>query len=83
MPQPKAAMRYCCGWHSPIKKNWGAPMMRYEIYRTYWRKEFRWRFVANGRIIAQSSEGYKNYIDCLRGIELMQRSGEVAVHVDY
>lgn len=35
-----------------------------EYYKTFWRKEWRWRIKAsNGRIIASSSEGYKNKKD--------------------
>jgi uncharacterized protein YegP (UPF0339 family) len=55
--------------------------MQYEVYRSGWiRKEWRWRFISNGRTIAVSSEGYKNYLDCLRGIELLQRSRLSPIH---
>jgi uncharacterized protein YegP (UPF0339 family) len=55
--------------------------MQYEVYRSgLIRKEWRWRFVSNGRTIAVSSEGYKNYLDCLRGIELLQGSRSSPVH---
>jgi uncharacterized protein len=48
--------------------------MKFEVYRAGWfRKEWRWRFISNGRTIAVSSEGYRNYVDCLRGIELLQK----------
>ena len=37
-----------------------------ELYKTLWRKEWRWRIKAkNGRVIASASEGYKNKQDCL------------------
>lgn len=59
--------------------------MRFELYRSGWfRKEWRWRFISsNGRTIAVSSEGYRNYIDCLNSVELMQDSKEAAVHSDH
>lgn len=42
--------------------------------------EWRWRLVAgNGRIIAESGEGYRQKQDCLHGIELVKDSKEVAV----
>jgi uncharacterized protein YegP (UPF0339 family) len=37
--------------------------------------QWRWRLVAgNGRIIADSSEGYWNKTDCLAAIELVKAS---------
>jgi len=36
--------------------------------------DWRWRYVTNGRIIAVSSEGYRNEADCLRSIEIMKGS---------
>jgi uncharacterized protein YegP (UPF0339 family) len=49
--------------------------MYYEVYTDksgYW----RWRYVAsNGRIIADSGEGYYNKADCLHGIAIMKASG--------
>ena len=36
------------------------------------KSEYRWRMLAdNGRIVADSGEGYKNKTDCLSGIELV------------
>lgn len=44
----------------------------FEVYRDS-KGEWRWRFVAsNGRVIADSAEGYKNKADCLHGIELIR-----------
>jgi uncharacterized protein len=59
--------------------------MRFELYRSGWfRKEWRWRFISsNGRTIAVSSEGYRNYIDCLNSVELMQGSREASVHSEH
>jgi uncharacterized protein YegP (UPF0339 family) len=58
--------------------------MRFEVYRAGWfRKEWRWRFISNGRTIAVSSEGYRNYVDCLRGIELLQGSASSPVHAKH
>lgn len=38
--------------------------MRIEVYKDK-KREHRWRMVAtNGRIIAESGEGYKNHGDC-------------------
>ena len=46
--------------------------MYYEMYKDlsgYW----RWRFIAaNGRILADSGEGYSNKADCLNGINLVK-----------
>lgn len=46
----------------------------YIVYKDrtgYW----RWRYVAdNGRIIADSGEGYVNEADCLHGIAIMKAS---------
>lgn len=37
------------------------------------RKEYRWRLKAsNGKVIADSGEGYKNRADCLHGIDLLK-----------
>jgi len=37
--------------------------------------DWRWRYKStNGNIIADSSEGYRNKSDCLRGIELVKAS---------
>jgi uncharacterized protein YegP (UPF0339 family) len=42
--------------------------------------EWRWRLVAgNGRIIADSGEGYLHKQDCLHGIELVKDSKDVSV----
>jgi uncharacterized protein YegP (UPF0339 family) len=42
--------------------------------------EWRWRLVAgNGRIIADSGEGYRDRPDCLHGIELVKDSKDVKV----
>ena len=42
--------------------------------------EWRWRLKAsNGKIIADSGEGYKNEADCLAAIELVKRSGNAPV----
>jgi uncharacterized protein YegP (UPF0339 family) len=55
--------------------------MRFEIYRSgFFRKEWRWRFIAtNGRTIAVSSEGYADIRDCRSGVRLMQGSGAAPV----
>lgn len=39
--------------------------------------EWRWNFRAsNGRIIADSGEGYKNFVDCQHGFALFQDAME-------
>ncbi len=46
--------------------------MRYRIYRDSI-GQWRWRLVAaNGRIVADSGEGYVRRRDCLRGIKLVR-----------
>lgn len=46
--------------------------MRFKTYRDN-SGYYRWRLVAaNGKIIADSGEGYVNYTDCLHGIELVK-----------
>jgi len=51
---------------------------KFEIYKDK-KDEWRWRFVApNGRIIADSGEGYKWKGDCLHGIELIKKYAKKA-----
>ena len=46
--------------------------MKFETYVDS-RIEWRWRLKAdNGKIIADSGEGYKNYTDCLHAIDLVK-----------
>jgi uncharacterized protein YegP (UPF0339 family) len=46
----------------------------YYLYKDN-RSEWRWQYVSsNGRVIAVSSEGYKNRLDCLNAIRIMQGS---------
>jgi uncharacterized protein YegP (UPF0339 family) len=53
--------------------------MKYKVYRDV-AKNWRWRFVArNGEIIAVSSEGYKNRIDCLYAINLVKLSKDAPI----
>ncbi len=52
----------------------------YEVYRDR-SFQWRWRYVAaNGRIIADSSEGYVNKTDCQRGIALVKASSSAPVY---
>lgn len=54
--------------------------MAYYVYRDV-RNEWRWRLVAtNGRIIANSGEGYHNKADCLAGIRLVKSSNNAPVY---
>ena len=54
--------------------------MYYKVYPDvagYW----RWRFyAANGRILADSGEGYVNRQDCLYGIDLVRGSGNAPIY---
>lgn len=50
----------------------------YKLYRDA-TGDYRWRYLKNGRIIADSGEGYRNKADCLRGIEIMRRSGDDSI----
>lgn len=53
--------------------------MKYEIYQDN-RQEYRWRLRAtNGRIIADSAEGYVNKSDCLHAIDLVKDSKNAPV----
>lgn len=50
----------------------------FEVYKDT-REEWRWRFQAsNNKIIAVSSEGYKNKGDCVHGIELVKKEAPEA-----
>lgn len=41
--------------------------------------QYRWRFIAdNGKIIADSGEGYINRSDCIHGIEIIKKEAPVA-----
>jgi uncharacterized protein YegP (UPF0339 family) len=49
--------------------------MTYYTYKDA-RGHWRWHLkAANGRIIAESGEGYVNYQDCIDGINLVASSG--------
>ncbi len=53
--------------------------MFYEVYRDR-SSQWRWRLKAvNGRIIADSGEGYINKTDCLSGIDLVKCSSSAPV----
>lgn len=48
-------------------------MARFTMYKDS-RGEWRWRFRANnGKIIADSAEGYKEKTDCRHGIDLVKQ----------
>lgn len=52
--------------------------MKFEVYRDA-QKQYRWRLIAsNGRQIADSSEGYKRRVDCIRAIDRIQADAENA-----
>jgi hypothetical protein len=55
-----------------------ANVPHFKVYRDS-KLEYRWRFTAsNGRIIAVSSESYKNKSDCEHGIALVRRDAPSA-----
>lgn len=48
----------------------------YEFWKAGSHGNWRWHYVKNGRIIADSGESYKRKRDCLRGIEIMRGSAK-------
>jgi hypothetical protein len=53
-------------------------MAEFQIY-TDKKGEFRWRLLAaNGKIIADSAEGYDKKSDCQHGIDLVKRDAPSA-----
>lgn len=49
-------------------------MMRFEYYKDG-AGDWRWRLVAdNGKIIANSGEGYRNRLDMIKAIDLVRSS---------
>jgi uncharacterized protein YegP (UPF0339 family) len=55
------------------------PSAEFEFYRDA-QKKWRWRVVArNGRIIAQSSEGYERVGKCRNSVKLTVEAGTTAV----
>lgn len=50
----------------------GRHTARFELYKDP-KGEYRWRFLStNGRVLADSGEGYKNEADCQQGINLIK-----------
>lgn len=57
-------------------------MASFTIYKDT-KSEYRWRFRANnGKIVADSSEGYGSKDDCKRGIEIVKTEGPNATVTD-
>jgi uncharacterized protein YegP (UPF0339 family) len=53
-------------------------MAKFEVYKDRV-ANYRWRFRAsNGRIVADSSEGYVNKSDCLTGIAIVKKEAPAA-----
>ena len=51
----------------------------YVVYKDA-NSQYRWRYVStNGRIIADSAEGYYNKSDCLNGIAIVKGSANATV----
>ncbi|HEV7743789.1 MAG TPA: DUF1508 domain-containing protein [Pyrinomonadaceae bacterium] len=56
--------------------------MKFQIYQDH-KNEWRWRLrAANGRIVADSAEGYNSKQHCKDDIELVQRSATATVVED-
>lgn len=54
--------------------------MKFQLYRSRWGRQWRWRLRAdNNRIIAVSGEGYHNRADAETAIELVQASSIAVV----
>lgn len=54
--------------------------MYYEIYRTRFLREWRWRLIAaNGKIVCASSEGFRNRKDCEDNIDRVRWSGNAPI----
>lgn len=57
--------------------------MKYEVYQVKRGKfagQWRWRLkAANGRIIANSGESYRNRLDCLKAIDLVMASNAAEI----
>ncbi len=52
--------------------------MRFIVYKDR-SGQFRWRLkAANGKIVADSGEGYRNRADCLAAIDLIKRGASSA-----
>ena len=74
--EPIASSVFSC---APVTGQEGSPPMKFNIYKDKV-GEFRWRLVAtNGKIIADSGEGYNNKADCLHGIDLVKSSTNAEV----
>jgi len=53
--------------------------MTYEYYEDH-KNEWRWRLVAaNGRVLADSGEGYKSEQECLDDIDRVKKSAHAPV----
>ena len=56
-------------------------MLNYQVYKDT-KTEWRWRLKAeNGKIIADSGEGYINQTDCLYAIKLVQSSVDARIDI--
>lgn len=53
--------------------------MKFEIYKDA-KGEWRWRLKANGRIVADSGEGYKTRAGCRSSITRLQSQGDLLRH---
>ena len=68
------------GYVLPFEKS--ISLMTYHYFKDH-KGEWRWRLkAANGRIIADSGEGYKNEQECLDDIERVRGSVDAPVKED-
>ena len=66
----------------PVHQSWINHMLKFEIYKDK-ADQFRWRLRAsNGKIIADSGEGYVAKADCQHAIGLIQSGAAGAEIVD-
>lgn len=58
--------------------------MMFYVYRSIWSSRWRWSFLApNGKTIAKSSEGYKDFSDCIKSImTLKDVSAETGIKIE-
>lgn len=55
--------------------------MKFQMYRTWFTKQWRWRLRAGNNEIIASGEAYKNKVDCLHAISLIKMSKEAKVEI--
>lgn len=60
-----------------------AKELKFELYKDN-KDEFRWRLkAANNKVLATGGQGYKAKADCMKGIENMQKAGDVSAKTKF